>query len=242
MSMGAATFATTHWSVVLATGEAESPLAQAALEELCHAYWYPLYVFLRRDGHSAEDAQDVVQGFFLYLLQRDILQTARPERGRFRSFLLGTLKHFLADEKKKVQARKRGGGQRFISWDLAQAEHRFLMEPVDKASADRLFEYRWALTILDRALDHLRAECDSDARTRVFEHLKAFVTGEKGALSYTDAAAELGLSLSAVKSAIFRLRRRYHELVREEVAQTVGDPREVEDELRYMLKVFSREV
>jgi len=232
-------FATTHWSVVLAAGQATDPQASEALELLCRTYWYPLYAFLRRQGHSAEDAQDLVQGFFLHLLRRDILPAAEPSRGRFRSFLLGTLKHFLSDEKSKAEAQKRGGGQQFISWDLANAEGRFQQEPADQSSADRLFERRWAMTILEQALDRLRAECASDARSESFERLQGFVTGERGPLSYAEAAAHLGLSLSAVKSAIFRLRRRYHELVRDEVGHTVAEPGEVEEELRYMLEVFS---
>ena len=239
-STAPATFATTHWSVVLAAGHPDSLQATDALEKLCRTYWYPLYVFLRRQGHSAEDAQDLVQGFFLHLLRGDILQTAEPGRGRFRSFLLGTLKHFLSDEKDKAEAQKRGGGQQFISWDLAGAESRFRQEPADESSPDRLFERRWAMTLLEQALDHLRAECASDARSELFEQLQGFVTGEKGPVSYAEAAASLGLSLSAVKSAIFRLRRRYHELVRDEVGHTVAEPAEVEEELRYMLDVFSR--
>jgi RNA polymerase sigma factor (sigma-70 family) len=235
-----ATFATTHWSVVRAAAQSTDPQASVALEQLCRVYWYPLYAFLRRQGHSAEDAQDLVQGFFLHLLRGDILQTAEPGRGRFRSFLLGTLKHFLSDEKGKAEAQKRGGGQQFISWDLASAESRFRQEPADESSPDRLFERRWAMTILEQALDHLRAECAADARSELFEQLQGFVTGEKGPVSYAEAAANLDQSLSAVKSAIFRLRRRYHELVRDEVGQTVAEPAEVEGELRHMLEVFSR--
>ena len=233
-------FATTHWSVVLAAGHSSAPGAESALEQLCRTYWYPLYAFLRREGHSVADAEDLVQGFFLHLLRRDILHTAEPGRGRFRSFLLGTLKHFLSDERGKAEAQKRGGGQQFISWDLASAEHRFQQEPADDSSPDRLFERRWALTLLEQALDHLQAECASDAKGVVFEHLRGFVTGEKGPMSYAEAGAKLGLTLSGVKSAIFRLRRRYHELVREEVGRTVAEPAEIEDELRYLIEVFSR--
>ena len=224
----------------MTAGHSSTPDARTALEQLCRTYWYPRYAFLRQQGHSAEDAQDLVQGFFLHLLQKDILRIADPDRGRFRSFLLGTLKHFLSDEKGKAAAQKRGGGQQFISWDLASAESRFRQEPADESSPDRLFERRWALTILEQALDRLRAECASDARSESFEQLQGFVTGEKGPVSYAEAAANLGLSLSAVKSAIFRLRHRYHELVRDEVGRTVTEPSEIEEELRYMLEVFSR--
>jgi RNA polymerase sigma-70 factor (ECF subfamily) len=233
-------FATTHWSVVLAAGRDSTPSAQEALEQLGRIYWYPLYAFLRWQGHSVEDAQDLVQGFFLHLLRGNILRVAEPGRGRFRSFLLGTLKHFVSDAKGKATAQKRGGDQQFVSWDLALAEHLFQQEPADPASPDRLFERRWAMTLLEQALARLQAECVAHGRGEGFPQLQAFVTGEKGSMSYAETAATLGLSLSAVKSAIFRLRHRYHELVREEVGHTVADPGEVEDELRYMLAVFSR--
>jgi RNA polymerase sigma factor (sigma-70 family) len=237
---GAALFATTHWSAVLAAGHPSSPDGRQALEQLCRTYWYPLYAFLRRHDHSPEDAQDLVQGFFLHLLRREVLQTVERDRGRFRSFLLAALKHFLSDERKRGQALKRGGGQQFISLDLAGAEGRFQQEAADEASAEQLFDRRWALTILEQALERLRAECAADTRSEVFEQLKGFVTGEKGPMSYADAAARLGLGAGAVKSAIFRLRHRYHELVREEVGHTVAGPEEVEDELRYMVGLFSR--
>ncbi len=236
----AAWFATTHWSVVRAAGQSTGPQASEALEQLCRVYWYPLYAFLRRQGHSAEDAQDLVQGFLLHLLRGGSLRVAQPSHGRFRSFLLGTLKHFVSDQQDKAKALKRGGDQQFISWDLAQAEHLFQQEPADPSSPDRLFERRWAMTVLEQALDHLRDECASEARSELFEQLQGFVTGEKGPVSYAEAAAGLGLSLSAVKSAIHRLRRRYHELVRQEVGRTVAEPAEIEEELRYMIEVFSR--
>ena len=233
-------FATTHWSVVLAVGHDSSPSAQEALEQLCRVYWYPLYAFLRWQGHGVEEAQDLVQGFFLHLLRGDILRVAEPGRGRFRSFLLGTLKHFVSDEKGKATALKRGGDQQFISWDLAHAERLFQQEPVDESSPDRLFERHWALTLLERALEQLRAECLASGRRELFEQLQDFVTGESGPTSYAEAAARLGMSLSAVKSAIFRLRRRYHELVRKEVERTVSGPDEIEEELRHLLEIFSR--
>jgi len=233
-------FTTTHWSVVLAAGRDSTASAQEALEQLCCVYWYPLYAFLRWQGHGVEQAQDLVQGFFLHLMRGNILRVAEPGRGRFRSFLLGTLKHFISDERGKATTQKRGGKQQFVSWDLADAERLFGQEPADPSSPDRLFERRWALTLLEQALARLQAECVTGDRSDLFEQLQAFVTGEKGAISYAEAAANLGLSLGAVKSAIFRLRHRYHELVREEVGHTVADPGEVEDELRYMLGVFSR--
>jgi len=232
-------FATTHWSVVLAAGDPASPKARAALETLCRTYWYPLYAYLRRIGHAPEDAEDLVQGFFLHLLRREVLHSIQREGGRFRSFLLGTLKHFLSDEKDKAAAQKRGGEHQFISWEQAQAEQRFLREPVDVESADRLFERRWALTLLERAMSRLQEECVANGNAERFVQLKGFVSGEKGELSYAEAAERTGLSLSALKSAILRFRRRYHELIREEVGQTVADPKEIEEELRHLLGLFS---
>ncbi len=234
-----ATFATTHWSVVLAAGDPAAPAARAALETLCRTYWYPLYAYVRRAGCGPEDAEDLVQGFFLQLLQREVLKSVEREGGRFRSFLLGTLKHFLAHEVARAAAKKRGGAHRFISWDPAEAEEQFRREPVDIESPDRLFDRRWAVSLLDRGLGRLQAECVSAGNAQRFAQLEGFVSGRKGELSYAEAAQRCGLTPSAVKSAIFRLRRRYHELIREEVGQTVADPKETEAELRYLLELFS---
>ncbi len=235
----AAAFATTHWSVVLAAGDPASPAARAALETLCRTYWYPLYAYVRRTGCRPEDAEDLVQGFFLHLLRREVLKSVQREGGRFRSFLLGTLKHFLAHETERAAAKKRGGAHQFISWDAAQAEEQFLREPVDIKSPDRLFVRRWALILLEQAMNRLHAECVAAGNAQRFTQLEGFVSGEKGVQSYTEAAERSGLTPSAVKSAIFRLRRRYHELIREEVSQTVVQPGEIEEELRYLLEPFS---
>ena len=194
---------------------------------------------MRRTGCGPEDAEDLVQGFFLQLLRREVLKSVQREGGRFRSFLLGTLKHYLSDEKERAGAMKRGGSRQFVSWDPAQAEQQFLREPVDTDSPDRLFERRWALTLLEQAMKRLQLECLDAGNAERFAQLKGFVSGEKGELSYAEAAERTGLTPGAVKSAIFRLRRRYHELIREEVSQTVADPREIEDELRYLLELFS---
>jgi RNA polymerase sigma-70 factor (ECF subfamily) len=236
---GSGLFATTHWSEVLAAADHESPEATAALERLCRAYWYPLYAYLRRTGYQPADAEDLVQGFFLHLLRLEILRSVQREGGRFRSFLLVTLKHFLADERNKAAAKKRGGGHQFISWDQARAEQQFLREPADIESADRLFERRWALTLLERAMNRLQEECVAAGNGERFDRLKGFVSGAKGALSYAEAAERTGLSLSALKSAIFRLRQRYHALIREEIGQTVADAEEIEEELRHLLELFS---
>jgi RNA polymerase sigma factor (sigma-70 family) len=236
---GGGRFATTHWSVVLAAGDPATPAALAALETLCRTYWYPLYAYLRRTGHGPEDAEDLVQGFFLHLLRREVLHSVQREGGRFRSFLLGTLKRFLSREKTKAAAQKRGGQHQFISWEQAQAEERFLREPANIESADRLFERRWALTLLERALRRLEEECVAAGNAERFAQLRGFVSSEKGDLSYAEAAERTGLSLSAVKSTVFRFRRRYQELICEEVSQTVADPKEIEEELCYLLGLFS---
>jgi RNA polymerase sigma factor (sigma-70 family) len=232
-------FATTHWSVVLAAGDPASPKAQQALETLCRAYWYPLYAYLRRTGRNPDDAEDLVQGFFLYLLQGQVLQSVEKEGGRFRSFLLGTLKNYVSDQKDKASAQKRGGGRPSLSLELAEAEHRFLREPADQESADRTFDRRWASALLERAMARLQDEWLSAGKAELFAHLKGFVSGEKGPTTYADAAAEANLSSGALKSAIHRLRQRYYELVREEVAHTLADPADLKEELRYLLSLFS---
>jgi RNA polymerase sigma-70 factor (ECF subfamily) len=238
-AVGQGLFATTHWSVVLAAGREESPQAAEALGKLCRTYWYPLYAYIRRRGHSPEDAQDLTQEFFARLLEKHSVAGADREKGRFRSFLLGALKHFLADEKDKAEAKKRGGGRTIISLEQACAEERFGAEPADELSPDKIFDRRWALTVLEQATTRLRAQYQGEGQAQLFDSLKSYVTGERAALSYAEAAARLGLSESAVKSAIYRLRRRYHGLVREEVAQTVADPKELEEEIRHLMAVFS---
>ncbi len=234
-----ATFATTHWSVVLAAGHNSTPRAQDALAQLCGTYWYPLYAYVRRHGYSANDAQDLTQGFFVNFLEKRSVSHAAREKGRFRSFLLGALKHFLADEHDKAAAQKRGVGRIVVSWDQKCAEERFGNEPADELSPDKLYERHWAMTVLERAAGRLRAQFEDEGRSRLYDGLRRYVTGEQAAPSYAETAARLGLSENAVKSAIFRLRRRYHELVREEVAHTVADEKELEDEIRHLMDVFS---
>jgi RNA polymerase sigma factor (sigma-70 family) len=231
-------FTTTHWSVVLAAGGHDTPESAAALEQLCQIYWYPLYAYVRRTGCSHQDAEDLVQGFFLYLLDGQVLRSLKREGGRFRSFMLGTFKNFISDQRDKAFAQKRGGGRQPVCWELAEAEHLYARETADEESADRLFERRWVLTLLDRAMERLQQECASSGKTDLFAQLKGFVSGEKGLTSYAEAAAQTNLTLSALKSAIFRLRHRYHELVREEVGHTVADPRELKDELRHLMGLF----
>ncbi len=232
-------FATTHWSVVLAAADQEKPEAAAALEKLCCTYWYPLYAYIRRHGHSPEDSRDLTQEFFFRLLQRNSFAEADRAKGRFRSFLLGALKHFLADEKDKVAAKKRGGGRSMVSWEEVGAEERFAAEPADELSPDKLFDRRWALTVLDQATVRLRARYKAEGSLELFDVLSCYLTQEMAAPSYAETAARLGLSEAAVASAIFRLRKCYHALVREEVAQTVSDPQDLEDEICHLMNVFS---
>ncbi len=236
---GGAIFATTHWSVVLAAGCQNTAQSAAALEQLCRTYWYPLYAYLRRTGRNPADAEDLVQGFFLYLLEGQALRSAARERGRFRSFLLATLKNFVSDEKDKALAQKRGGGRQLISWELVEAEQRFSGEPTAGDSPDRLFDRHWALALLDRAMERLQQEWTAGRKAELFFQLKDFASGEKGLASYAEVAAQANLSPSALKSAIFRLRRRYQELVREEVSHTLADASDLKDELRHLVGLFT---
>ncbi len=231
-------FATTHWSVVLAAANEESSAAQDALEKLCHAYWYPLYAYVRRRGYAPEDAQDLTQEFFLRLLRKRSFTAADPNKGRFRAFLLGALKHFLADVQDRATTLKRGGGKPIISWEQDLAETRFAQEPMDEASPDRLFERRWALTVLDRALTRLEERYRAGGRSELLSALRGYVTTDAPRLTYTEAAAKLQMTESAVASAVFRLRQAYHELVREEVAQTVSNPSELDEEIRHLMDLF----
>jgi len=234
-----ASFLTTHWSVVRSAANPDSPQAAAALDKLCRAYWYPLYAFVRRQGRDPDEAKDLTQEFFARLLERNDLAAATPERGRFRSFLLGVLKHLLANDWRERNAIKRGGGKIIFSLDDEDAENRYRLEPVDHATPEVLFERRWALTILGRVIERLHAEYASDGKAALFEDLKPFLS-EKQPSPHADIAARHGVTANAVSVAIYRLRQRYGELVREEIAQTVKDPREVDDELRYLITALAR--
>ena len=232
-------FTTTHWSLILNAQDTSSPMAQAALEKLCRTYWYPLYVYVRRQGEDGEAAKDLTQGFFARLLEKKYLAQVAREKGKFRSFLLAALKHFLADERDKARAQKRGGGQSFVSLDDSEGEERYRLEPVDAMDAEKLFERRWALTLLEQARARLREEYLEGGKSSLYERLKAFEAGDRDAPSYAEVAFELGLTESAVKSAVFRLRQRYRELVREQVACTVASPEEVDGEIRHLISVIS---
>jgi RNA polymerase sigma-70 factor (ECF subfamily) len=232
-------FTTTHWSLVLNARDPSSPLATDALEKLCRTYWYPLYVYVRRQGEDDESAKDLTQGFFARLLEKNYLAQVQRERGKFRSFLLAALKHFLADEWDKARAQKRGGGQPLISLDDTTCEDRYRLEPAEAMDAEKLFERRWALTLLEQARGRVREEYVKAGKAELYDGLKSFESGDQNAPSYAQVAGELGLTESAVKSAVFRMRQRYRELVREEVANTVDSPAEVDAEIRYLISVIS---
>lgn len=225
--------------MVLGAGQHSSASGQAALGQLYRSYWYPLYAYLRRCGHNQDDAKDLIQSFFASLIERDWLGAADREKGRFRSFLLICLKRFACVQAQKASAQKRGGGNSFISLDDENAAERYAIESVEDLNPDTVFDRRWALTILEQAWDRLRAECEATGKLPLFEHLRAAQAEETQAHSYEQLSANLKLTESALKSALFRLRSRYRELLRAEVAQTVSDPGEVDDEIRYLLKVVS---
>jgi len=221
-------FTTTHWSVVIEAGSAQSPDATQALERLCQAYWYPLYIFVRRQGYSPPDAQDLTQAFFARFLEKKSFALADRNRGRFRTFLLASLQNFLANEWVRERAARRGGFDRVISLDEQRAEQRYVAEPVDHATPDRLFEKGWAATLLEQVLARLRKEYAGPEKNALFEALKTFIWGEKSGMSYAEIGTQLKMSEGAVKVAVHRLRQRYRELLRDEVAQTVSSPDEVD--------------
>lgn len=231
----AAMFASTHWSVILKAGGG-TPEAAQAMERLCHTYWYPLYAYVRRQGHSPHDAQDLTQAFFARFLQRNYFTHADQSRGKFRTFLLASMHHFLVNEWARERAAKRGGFERVLSLDEEQAEDRYGAEPTDNETPARLFEKRWAASLLEQVLARLGAE--NTARAGLFQALKEFLWGEKSGLSYQELGQQFDMSEGAVKVAVHRLRARYRDLLREEVAQTVASPEEVDEELRYLISVI----
>jgi RNA polymerase sigma factor (sigma-70 family) len=230
-------FPATHWTVVLAAGRTGSPQSQAALEILCQTYWYPLYAFVRHRGHSPEDAQDLVQGFFARLLAREDLATLERERGTFRSFLLAAFRHFLANERDRQQAAKRGGGAQPIPLDEILAESQFNREPRHELTAEKLYERSWAWTVLGQVRTLLRAEfCSKDKLAR-FELLEKFLPGEESDLTCAEVGARLGLSEGTIKAEIHRLRERYRAVLREEIAHTVTSLDDVSEEIRHLIAV-----
>ncbi len=225
-------FASTRWTVVLSAGHKSSPQSDQALAELCRTYWYPLYAFVRRQGHSREDAEDLVQGFFARFLERNYLEQVTSERGKFRAFLLACLKHFLANEWDKATRQKRGGAAPHLSLDWQSADERYQFEPQDSASPDRLFDRAWAQALLERALARLKQEYKDAGKAGLFEHARSFLMAKSEALQHAEAAPALGLDAGALRVAVHRLRKRYREMLKEEIAQTLSDPAAVQEELR----------
>ena len=231
---GPAAFTTTHWSVVL-EAQGESPAAQEALEKLCRTYWRPIYGFVRRQGARTEDAKDLTQGFFALLLERKDLNTVRKEKGRLRSYLLTSVKHFLADDSRHAMAIKRGKGQRLIPLDDTRERESIDVERSDRLTTDQIYERRWAFTVLEQVMTRLRDEYRSAGNLRFFEQMKKMVMDEPGRLSQAEVASEFDMTENAVKQAFYRFRQRYQTLLREEIAHTVAMPSDVEDELRHLI-------
>ena len=231
-------FHTTHWTVVLAAGTGQGGGAAEALASLCSTYWYPLYAFIRRSGFSSHDAEDLTQGFFCSFLRRDSLTKVSPQAGKFRSYLLACLKHFLANERRRAEAQRRGAGVQEIPLDGEAAETRYLAEPVDNVTPDVLFERRWAFTVLDRVLEELRQEYLRRDKGALFDDLRALLPGETANVSHAEVAARQGMSVGALDVALHRFRQRFGVLLREQVVRTVSSPDEVEEELRYLVSVL----
>jgi DNA-directed RNA polymerase specialized sigma24 family protein len=232
-------FATTRWTVVLAAGSRSTPNADVALEELCRTYWYPLYAYVRRRGHSREDAEDLTQSFFARFLQKNYLEKLRSEHGKFRAFLIASLKHFLANEWDRSRRQKRGGGVPTLSLDWQDADARYQIDPADNLSPDKIYDRAWAVTLLERVISRLREENAADGKALLFDRLKPFLTLGRSDIPYAKAAAGLATTEGAARVAVHRLRRRYRELLREEIGQTLSDPAQVEEEMRALFSAFA---
>lgn len=234
----ASRFTTTRWSIIAAACHGPTLEADAALEALCRAYWYPLYAYVRRSGHAPADAQDLTQAFFARLLEKSWLGDAQPERGRFRGFLLMALKRFLAKECRRENARKRGGGLGFVPLDATEAESRYAIEP--SIGPDEVFERRWALTLLDRGFASLAAEYAAEGRSAEFEQLRPHLAAPREEIDYESTAASLKLSPGAARVAVHRLRKRFREVIRHEIAETVADEVALAEELRHFVNILRR--
>ena len=222
----------TRWSVVLVAGKRDSSASQEALEILCRTYWYPLYAYVRHRVRSADEAQDLTQDFFAQLLDKNYVADARPERGRFRAFLLSALRHFLTNEWHKANAQKRGGGRSVLSLDFVDGEARYALEAADRQTPERLFDQQWTVTLINQVLGLLRDELRATGKGHQFETLKTYLAGVPKGSSYADAATQLDMTEGAVRVTVHRFRQRYRELLREEIAQTVSSEEDVEDEIR----------
>ena len=227
-------FSTTQWSLVVRAGDKASPAAQTALETLCGRYWFPLYAYVRREGHGVHDAQDLTQAFFARFLEKDYLHDVDPSRGRFRSFLLASMRHFLSNARDHAQAVKRGGGRPMLSLDFSQAEDRYLHEPVSDWSAEKLFHRRWAVELLQTVMERLQADWGTPEKRAFFQAVQPFLSDAAATRTYAETAAELGTTEGAVKTAVHRLRRRYRDLLREEIAHTVSEPTEIDEEIQQL--------
>lgn len=232
-------FVTTSWTQVLAARDAASADSRRALEVLCQAYWYPLYAFVRHQGHDAEEALDLTQAYFAELIEKGYLDDFDPALGRFRVFLRASVKHFLSKEREKAGTWKRGGRAAIVSLDLDEGEGRYRHEPVDRMTPEQVYERRWALTILDRAMGRLRGELVDAERGAEYDRLKGFLTGEEPRRPYREVAAELSMTEGAVKTSVHRLRQRFGALLRQEIGETVARPDEVDDEVRHLLGVIA---
>jgi len=237
--MSARSFPTTHWSLILSSANDTGARAEAALAELCRAYWYPIYSFIRVRSSSADQAEDLTQEFFLHILTRGVFALANPAAGRFRSFLAASLKHFLADQADRRNAQKRGGGSVMLSIDLSSAEERFARDLAHSETPERVFDRQWALAVVNQTSDQLRDALHREGRGGLFQHLQAFLPGGSEPSSRSALAQELGMTESAIKVAIHRLRRRYRDLLRANVSHTLADPTDVDDEIRYLLNSLS---
>lgn len=232
-------FATTHWSVVLSASRPESAHYHQALESLCRTYWFPLYAYLRRHGCDTHEAEDHTQAFLASLMEKHGLRLAEPKRGKFRSFLLAALKHFIANQRARANAQKRGGGRQVLSLDCENAEALYALEPRDELSPEKLFERSWAMTVLDRAMTRLRTEAADADKQEQFDCLKTYLTASQDAAGYRVAASRLDMTEGAVKVAVHRLRRRYRELLRDEIAQTVAGEDEIDEEIRHLFAALA---
>ena len=236
---GGDVFATTHWTVVLAAGRGASRQAEVALEELCRTYWYPLYAYVRRQGHAREDAEDLTQAFFARLLEKNYLEGLTSDKGKFRAFLLVALKRFLANEWDRGQCQKRGGGMVLLSLDWDDADLRYQINPADNLSPDKLYDRTWALTLLEQVIIHLRDENQAEGKAGLFEQLKPFLMSGRDEISYSQAAAALSMNETAVRVAVHRLRKRYRELLRREIAQTLANPAQAGEEMQALLTALA---
>jgi len=238
--VGGAHFLPTHWSVVLAAGWRDSPQATEALERLCQAYWYPLYAYIRRKGYPLEEAQDLTQEFFLHVLRGEFLSRADRAKGKFRSYLLGALEHFLAKQWRRSHRLKRGGGCQILSLKAEPGESRYRLEPFHELTAEKLYNQSWAMMLLEQAMNALKEECESTGKSQLFEELKTRLDGDDNQASYEEVALRLKMREGAVRMATVRLRRRFGELLRAEIAHTVADPSEVDGEVRFLLAALRR--